>query len=214
MEPLIDNSVEWRKIDIKSVNYLTQDDDVYYLKLLDRSEAQNYKKDKWGKREHALKEFDYREKKIREFAYSIDYFLINYITKNDDDFIIIPIPGSQPTVKEKVHVAARRSPGSVPNKNNRHIETLEVLSDEYWNYKWFELLKTKERGSLTFKQIERDPDVIIEFLQLIDFPLSTQTIFLIDDVMTTGSTFKASKKKLLEKYPRLNVKGLIFWWNK
>ena len=56
----------------------------------------------------------------------------------------------------------------------------------------------------------RDPEIIFEGLLWEGSDLSAQTVFLIDDLITSGAHFKACKKMVLEHMSGSQVVGL-FW---
>lgn len=57
----------------------------------------------------------------------------------------------------------------------------------------------------------RTPDIAALNIQLLKFslPENTKTLFILDDVITTGSSFIAMKNMVKEKFPTLNVCGIF-----
>lgn len=134
----------------------------------------------------------YKEKAIRDIGHAIAR---NLTPEGLAQITIVPIPPSKP-------------PGS-PSYDDRMAQVARAVGP---NIDLREVLVTTcEREAMHVAQNHRDPDALRATLTLdrdLLAPLPIQ-VLLLDDVLTTGCSFRTCKAMLLEAWPDAKVFGLF-----
>ena len=132
----------------------------------------------------------YKQRAIRQFAYELSYIL-------NKDYTVASIPTSR--LK------------SDPLYDDRLERTLRILKNEYNpKLRIIEPLKIKKSSIGKHEEGTRNPHIIYENLKWNTACSFLEKILLIDDIITTGSSFTACKWKILERFPKTFVIG-VFW---
>ena len=191
----------WKRLDItqSDVYYINSEDKIYYAREYisgrnySASDANqlisNFKKPIQRKNNPA--EWKYKIRAIDQFAQELSSLL-----DDKTSFVFAAIPSSRcktdsdydPRLEEKLKKLKKI-------KKNIIIEEPILIK---------ETLVSSHTGGT------RDPDLLYNNMIWNGFKVDTHHVFLIDDVLTTGSHFRACKKMILEHYTDMEVLG-IFW---
>ncbi|MEP1891115.1 MAG: hypothetical protein ABJJ14_05565 [Cyclobacteriaceae bacterium] len=193
-----------RKIDelIRSDHYyLEAEDECYYLleytagKGFEYSKANsiitNFKK---KMNRQGMPDWKYKAKSIREVSgYLLGVLGTDYLSQ----VTLMPIPPS----KAK----------SDPNYDDRMLQMLNQMCQGV-NTDIRELITLKQTIQASHERADRpSPDELIDCFQIDDSLCHTpvNTILLFDDMITTGSHFKACKRMILDLFPEASVYGIF-----
>jgi len=179
--------------------YLTPDDDCAYLMeyVPDvtnevKSVILNYKK---GLDRKGLPEFQYKDRTIHQVAQLLRTALPPFTSP---DTILVPIPPSQ----TRDH----------PHYDDRHWKMLNIFRRGRDHCDIRDLLSVRNNMPASHGAQRRpSPEEIFQNLML-DKDLCNPpkpNIILVDDVITTGSHFKACKRLLKTAFPLANISGLF-----
>lgn len=192
---------KWRRIDVNTIQYpprwLTADDFCYYAREF--TVRRGYTESKTNQLIFNLKKpvshrgmwgWHYKAEAIQKFAQELATLL-------STAFTVTYIP----TSKTKNH----------PDYDSRLKDTLTLLQKH--NNKIcveFPIIRTKSilakhKGGM------RDPDIERQSLKWVGFKRKHSRIVLIDDVITSGSGFKACQQLILENSSGIRRVGGVFW---
>lgn len=153
----------------------------------------NFKK---GLERKGKSDWRHKQKAIDTISEKIRTIILEKV--NLDDAILVPIPPS----KAKGHILY----------DDRMTKTLQKASSGVNNCDIRELIVRNTSSSATHKDGNRlPPDKLKDYLDL-DLSVTKNMksyVILFDDVLTTGSHFKACKSLIIEQYPDVKVLGIF-----
>lgn len=143
-------------------------------------------------------EWKYKEKAIKKIA----KILISLKQWNQlKEFTWIPVP---PSIEK-----------SDPMHDDRLIQTLKIVKEKGPALDYRELVQIKKSRSPAHQTVDPRPnseDHYFNFIineSLIESPTVPEKTIIYDDVITTGSSYKAMKRALREVYPNSEIIGLF-----
>lgn len=194
-----------KKIDeflILSYPHLKSDDEVYYLveytprKLSSYSPANrlilNYKKAPSRKKQT---DWTYKQQAIRTAAVLFQRAILQTpdLAARMEETILVPIPPSK----------AKDS----PEYDDRNVQLLKMFAPEG---NVCELVLQKEsRASLHTPNMSRNPQELEQNYYLANDSLAPREIWLFDDVLTQGTTFRAISDTIKKTYPLCKIVGFF-----
>lgn len=116
----------------------------------------------------------------------------------DESFTFVPIPPSK--IKTD------------PEYDDRMNQSLKIACNGRFSATFKEAIITVKNRSASHASdnTRLTPDELLEYLKYNDeVEIDTEIIVIVDDVITTGSQFKACQKILREKYPEKTIWGLF-----
>lgn len=182
--------------------YLSDEDDCYFYgeyttrKGYAHSDTNklilNFKKEV-NRREKP--DWRYKDEAIKQVA---NIFISLSAWRQLQNFTWIPIPPS----KDK----------NDPNHDNRLIQTLQIMKASFPNLDFRELVKIKNSRNAAHGNENRpspqDHCANFEIDECLADPTPTSVV-IFDDVITTGSGFKAMKRLISERFPKARVVGIF-----
>lgn len=197
----------WRKIDESDglIYYLASEDPTLYYRRI-YTVWRDYSFSETNQLIHNLKKipipenshtFHHKKKAIELFSNEI----ITLLSNSKQQIIIVPIPPS----KTKDH----------PEYDNRIEQVAGKVSTGLANVTCRSLLiRTKNIESHHISRAPRNPEKIYDSLRIdesSDIQTNSHTIIvLLDDVITTGAHFVASRRLIKERYRDTKIYG-VFW---
>jgi hypothetical protein len=182
--------------------YLIEEDECYYLMEYipikhgiynpENDIIMNFKKkmDRKGKAEWPYKAID--TKRIAQF------FIQTLAARKKPDIIFVPIPPSK--VKGD------------PMYDDRMVQLVSLITDGCPNSEYREILSiNKNMPSFHNSEDRPSPEELIKYLH-VDKALcknKKKIIVIVDDILTSGSHFKACKQLLKEQFPGSQIIGLF-----
>jgi hypothetical protein len=194
----MEDSFKWRRFDeLTRPERLRESDIGYYCReqyeggysVCSTNQAIfNYK---MGVEFRNQKRWHYKRKAIEQFALELNVHKF-------EDVALIP--------------AAVSKPIDHPEYDDRLVQTLLYLRQLKPSLVFFNILSAiSPIAAAHSEEGTRDPGIIYSLNHLIAIPEITQkSIYIVDDVITTGGHFLAYKRLIKEKYPNIPVGGL-FW---
>ena len=183
-------------------SYLTEDDECYFYgeytarKGFSHSDTNklilNFKKELSRK---GKSDWKYKTEAIKEVA---NIFTSLDVWEQLKHFTWIPIPPS----KDK----------NDPNHDDRLIQTLQEMKNHFPNLDYRELVKIKQsRQAAHGTEGRPTPQSHYNNFQIEESIANPEpeTLVIFDDVLTTGSGFKAMKRILLERFQDSNILGVF-----
>lgn len=190
----------WKRLDISQADviHIVSEDHIVYAReyiagrKYDASETNNLVTNFKKPTERInLPEWRYKLAAIEQFATELsDLF------KKDIEYVLVAMP----TSKHK----------SDPKYDSRLEDTLISLSKKKCNVTIQEPFILKDTMIPSHSGGTRSPQIIYDNLLWRGFAAHTHRVFLVDDLLTTGSHFKACQRLILEHHPEMEVIG-IFW---
>jgi hypothetical protein len=148
---------------------------------------------------------DLKDKPARKFykdqsITQISKWLVNTISNHTEllDYLWIPASPSKSKSDE--------------NYDNRLIRILDLVKKEIPSFNFFDAFFVKQSVLESHKSNNRDVQKKLDNLGLNEKfleKLSKNKVVIFDDVLTTGSTFKAAQTKLLEVHDALKIIGIF-----
>ena len=188
--------LQWTKIepDFHGFQYLTDKDIIYYhleyksslgFDHLDNSYVLNYKKDiKYRCSNH----WHYKKEAIEYFA----NLLINTPFGNNRTLISAPI-------------SKRRDSQFFDSRND---DVLKIVNQRTNIPISFNLEANRDIEPVHLKSGYRKPEHLKGFYSFIPFEIVPEIVYIVDDVITSGSSFVVLRDLIKERHPSVEVRGL------